>query len=217
MTQAIEELMDRIKNVQFRMSCECPGMIPYTYGKDTVQDANRNALYSWAYHEHMKLTNELVQLLNKHKPDKKKTFIWMTISFRKEKTLEEISNVLDKLSRRSFMTQYHYNIEQRSEDVDNIHGIHSHWIVQTNHPLGQFKRDVMSTLKYKGDPDDLESFVGNQKHIDIRQYTCDLMDDKLAYLRGDKWDDMKNVKAIVDKQWREKNNISQLYTNALSS
>lgn len=137
--------------------------------------------------------------------NRKESILWMTLNFRPDVSLEDILIVLDRLSNRSFMTKYWYNIEQRG--TETVHGLHSHWLVQSSHPTAQFKRDVFSTVQH---------VVGNKNCVDVKSYPLSFFQDKLDYLNGKKWDKDKDAKVLLDNKFRLENNLSLIYTNAPS-
>lgn len=135
-------------------------------------------------------------------------FIWMTVNFRPDLSLQDIRELLNRIASRKFMTQYWYSIEQRSEIPGIYTGIHSHWIIITNHPKSQFKRDILSTLG-KG--------IGNPLHVDVRYYPAKFLKEKLDYLKGSKWDADKWSKVQNDRIFRKENNLAEVYTNGTDS
>jgi len=132
--------------------------------------------------------------------------IWMTINYKPEVSISDIIDISSRLSKRKFMDQYWYNFEQRGESVDSIHGIHSHWLILSSHPSGQLHRDVYNTLKH---------VVSTKQHIDVRVYPREMLQDKLDYLQGKKWDPEKEGKVRVDKEFRKINSLDLIYTNAI--
>lgn len=136
------------------------------------------------------------------------TMYWMTINFKPDVSIDKIANVMHRLSQRSFMTEYWYSFEQRSESINSIHGIHCHWLIFTKHPMGQLKRDVFNTVK---------TLVGNQHHVDVRKYDLSMKQDKLDYLYGKKWDVEKDLKVQTDRLFRLENNLEPLYTNGIQA
>lgn len=207
MTHTIHEIGDLMASLTKNYREEWPNASYSGYQEDPIHSA-RFQSETEVYQQKMLKYIMMIRDQRYKKGDIKQMFYWMTINFSSEKTLEEISNVLVKLSGRSFMTQYHYNIEQRypSPTAKALgDGIHSHWVVVTNHPFAQFRRDVFNTLK---------SYVGCEQHVDIRRYSMSLLPDKLAYLRGEKWDPEKDSKVEADKQFRAKYFLDPIYTNA---
>lgn len=49
--------------------------------------------------------------------------------------------------------------------------------------------------------------VGNIKHIDVRTYPASYREDKIDYIKGEKWDDGKIDAVNNTKRWRKLNNI----------
>lgn len=133
---------------------------------------------------------------------------WMTINFKPDVSIDKIANVMHRLSQRSFMTEYWYSFEQRSESINSIHGIHCHWLICSKHPMGQLKRDVFNTVK---------TIVGNVHHVDLRKYDISMKQDKLDYLYGKKWDVEKDLKVQTDRLFRLENNLEPIYTNGIQA
>lgn len=129
------------------------------------------------------------------------TFYFVTINYKEgvpySEQIKRAQNVFKKLKAEGY-----YTLEQRSEDIENIRGIHTHLIIFSDKKPSKVHQYIYESVKSK---------VGNKKHVDVRRYNIDLLEDKLAYMKGDKWDDDKLQKVEVDKIWKQKNNIDALY------
>lgn len=110
-----------------------------------------------------------------------------------------------KLLRRSMFRNTVMTFEQRGKEMKDIgKGFHCHIISEKRPNLSpaQVQKNIYSSLK---------NYVGNIKHIDVRVYNGDLRDDKIAYLKGDKWDAEKEEAVRLNKIWRVTKDLQSIY------
>lgn len=128
----------------------------------------------------------------------------ITISFDDKKVdpscLDTI--IISKLNAKKKVPWYCFSIEQRSEDINEMRGFHTHIIVNLESPKrpSHLKREFYSAFK---------SFVENDRFVDVRNIKSD--NGVEDYLLGIKKDASKQLKVRVDKFMREKYNFSDIY------
>lgn len=136
------------------------------------------------------------------KPSKDKLY-FVTVNFKPEVLLSQAQQVLQRLVSRKIVSKYWYNFEQRGDDLQTIgQGLHSHLVLLSQTARSEFHRDIYNTLK---------TSVGNSKHVDVKEYPLTYLDEKLAYLNGEKWDPDKYNKVQMDRLFRSKNNLEIIY------
>lgn len=138
---------------------------------------------------------------------KKESIFWITINPKSDVKLNEFLIKLKKASTKAWIDQFYYNIEQRGETIEEAgKGLHSHFLIKakTYKKISHARDEFYNTFK---------NMVGNPKHVDVKSYPLSMMQDKLDYLQGKKWDDEKQTKVAVDNYFREKNKLLLLYTN----
>lgn len=143
-------------------------------------------------------------LLKKRKEafEKNREIFWITINPKPEVEFEEFKKmIMEKLVTRIFMKDATYVFEQRAKKAP-YSGVHCHIMVdKIMSPKQMFDR-LFSTIK---------NYVGNKKHLDLRVYPYTMREDKLDYLKGLKWDSDKDECIEATKQWRQENNIDDIY------
>lgn len=98
-----------------------------------------------------------------------------------------------------------YGFEIRGKNDLGYHGIHCHAIVNSTHRKNDsstFKRNVYSSFK---------DMVGNRMHVDVRLYSASYREDKISYIKGEKWDEDKLESVELTKAWREDFGIEPIY------
>lgn len=140
---------------------------------------------------------------------KKSELFFLTVNFKPDTTVYQVIEACDRISRRSFVQKYWYNIEQRGTSLEDMgKGLHTHFLFFSTTPISQVKRDIYNTVK---------CLVGNQLHVDLKRYPTEYLNDKIDYLNGKKWDPEKLDKVNTDKLFREEYMLSTIYSNGLSS
>lgn len=141
------------------------------------------------------------------KKPKKENLIWVTINPAPTTKLGDFLGKLEKASTKAWIKTYWYNIEQRGETLETAgSGLHSHFlIISKNYKrISQVRDEFYNTFK---------SLIGNKKHVCVKSYPLSMLQDKIDYLEGKKWDDDKQTKIAVDNYFREKNKLPLLYNN----
>lgn len=157
--------------------------------------------------EYMILLRKVIDASKTYKPFKHMFFA--TINFKPDIGIDTVLSAAYKVSSRSFVKKYAYSIEQRGESEETMgNGIHIHFLFTTDTNRSHVVKYLYSSLK---------EYVGNPRHVDVREYPLSYWDDKISYIKGDKWDDEKTLKVETDRLFRKKNNIEQYYTSNASS
>ncbi len=135
-------------------------------------------------------------------PPNAKRQYFVTFSPKPEYTLPQIIKVTKTFIKRTTILSGYYTYEQRSTDINNIHGIHVHFLIETS--SRDFPRNTKRSI--------LNKYVGHPKHIDIRYLgRPEFWDQKLKYIKGDKKDTDKLLKVKVDIKWRINQKLKSLY------
>ena len=141
---------------------------------------------------------------NKERKKQKKPWILVTINC-KEGTWKEIFRDLFHIKSWIWLKKALITVEQRGETEQTAGRlVHFHLLLQDyeNEPKKIQKRFFE---KFK-------NFVGNIKHIDIRTVKHEWKQDKIDYLSGKKLDEDKLKKQKMDKIFRSKNGLENIYS-----
>lgn len=139
------------------------------------------------------------------KLNQKHRFYFITINPKDDITLKDFMEKVHKYTGRSMFDKgtVSYTFEQRSNDVDDAgKGMHVHIAAQSDLKKSHILRNTISSFKH---------MIGTEQHIDVRIYPIKYLDDKIKYMKGDKWDEDKSESVEVNKFWRIANNIESLY------
>lgn len=114
---------------------------------------------------------------------------------------------LCKLCKSTRIIEYLFSIEQRGDTDDKMgHGIHAHILIKHKFPkFCKLQQHFYNAYK---------TVIGNIKCIDIRH--CKNVSDvrhRISYIRGEKKDDSKIEKVLIDRQWRAQWGIEDVYGN----
>lgn len=131
---------------------------------------------------------------------------WVTLNVAPGVLLDDVQSKVRKFVNRKMCATTEWVYEQRGATEDEMgKGLHVHMLVRPAKPIGltQFRRNTVSTFK---------TLVGNEKAVDVRP--CKAQSDvekRRKYMSGEKDDPEKMKKCAVDKMWRSKNNLSDMY------
>jgi len=152
-----------------------------------------------------------VQLLKEqnNRKSSQQYYYWITFNPKPDITLEQLRKFTDKLLSKKWITDAIYSYEQRGETLEDCgKGIHMHILIHRNNfKTTHAKREIYNTFK---------SYTGISK--DIFDKNCfkaipySWGEDKVEYLKGNKWDSEKDSKIKIDAEFRQKNNLSIYYT-----
>jgi hypothetical protein len=122
-------------------------------------------------------------------------------------TVKSIYDKLCKLCKSTRILEYLYTIEQRGDTDDTMgNGIHSHVLIKHKFP----KFCKLQQHFYNG----FKTVIGNIKHIDIKH--CKNVRDvshRINYINGEKKDNEKIEKVLIDRKWRQQWGIQNVYGN----
>lgn len=170
------------REVEYMWKCEC--------------DASKADAILKAYKENY------YDSIRKPKTDK----MLVTINAHQE-SINRLPDFRDKVATWSSQKHIHdieYVFEQRGDTVETAgQGLHVHAIVTCDTNKSDMIRRTASTFK---------DYIGSSQAIDVRPIPLDLLDQKKAYIRGDKKSDEKKKKVVIDRIWRAQNNLREVYT-----
>lgn len=154
---------------------------------------------------HQKAPNlQKLYLDNKERIHAKKPWILITIN-PKEGTWKEVWKDMFHIKSWIWLKSALITVEQRGEDEQSAGRlVHFHLLLQDydNEPKKIQKRFFE---KFK-------NFVGNIKHVDIRKVKHEWKKDKVDYLSGNKCDEDKLLKQKMDKVFRRREGLENLYS-----
>lgn len=161
--------------------------------------------------EMVHLYNQVNMLKNEKAKESDTRYLgFFTFNFKPEITLEKLFIFMGKLTKKNWLSDYSYCIEQRGETLEEIgKGLHVHLLFKRNQKRpSECVRECYNTFnKYTG----MSYNIFNTKSCKF--YPLDYYEEKIEYMTGKKWDTDKLSKVEMDKKFREKNNIKLLYTN----
>lgn len=140
---------------------------------------------------------------------------WITVNPRdiSPSELDEFHGKIKKFCSRRPFIEWAYTLEQRFPSPTTLvpgEGIHVHILVVVNPKSSQklSKKSlhswVFSTFK---------EWVGNARHCDVKLYSSEYKADKLAYIKGEKFDLDKQEKVDADVLWRAQNGLEPFYAS----
>lgn len=136
---------------------------------------------------------------------------FFTINFKPEYSTEEgateVHNELKKFTKESkFVSdKFAYAIEQRSDNEENINGLHAHIIFEKgNNAPSKIQRAFKGKF--------FDKYVGSPACLDYRYITSDKVTQKLDYILGVKSKE-KMGKVLIDRVIRPRWNLPQIYHN----
>lgn len=152
---------------------------------------------------------EMEKLLEIQKEKKKESdpryaaFITVNPAKNRLEDFNELSKRVEKCLSKHWVNDYAYCYEQRSNDADDIHGLHAHILLTRSIKPSHLEREVRSSFKaIVGIPD---------KHINIQYKKKDWIKDKLEYMKGKKTGEGKEEKVEIDRIFRETYGIQDIY------
>lgn len=137
-----------------------------------------------------------------------KNYFMITINFDDSKIMDQlknIANIVDRKVKKKWIKNYIYCIEQRSDIVDILRGIHIHLIVE---PYKTKRKSEIIREFYNS----FKDYVMDSQKIDVRPFRKDKLKSKLKYIRGIKTE-VKMPKVLIDKYMRNKYNLENTYSN----
>lgn len=130
---------------------------------------------------------------------------WITINPKEQDLIIQVLEAkIEKMVQKKNVASAMWTFEQRGESEEEMgKGVHTHILLKNEGSRDDnFRRQIKVMF---------EGLCGSQLHIQIKKIPERWVDDKKEYLRGNKWDDQKDLKVEVDKIWREKFQLQTCY------
>lgn len=158
-----------------------------------------------------KIEDKTKEDLLKYRAEKRlDLYIFLTINPPDGKlTPEELLKMCIRAMSRKFIGKYHFVIEQRGKSIDeNGKGMHAHLLFErnVNYKPATIKRDLKNTFKkcfYKI----------NDSNFNFKKCGQEFYKARLSYIKGNKTGLEKDEKMEVDKYFRNKFNLKNIYEN----
>ena len=138
-------------------------------------------------------------------------WVWITINPKPGVTLETFRKKVEKLVKRNIFTEATYVYEQRGTDAMSCgKGFHCHLLCKRNLNYKPFRvsQCIQNTCK------DLIKNPKDNKLLNIQHIGEDFAADKIIYMLEQKTGEGKDQKQLIDKIFREKNNLNIVYKYA---
>lgn len=135
----------------------------------------------------------------------KKLHYFITISY-DDRDIEVIMKSMERVVRKKWITDYYYVVEQRGITEETCgEGIHVHLLISKNGKRkSQVIREIASTTKLA------------KNFIDIQEgKTANIYERRKDYMLGKKEGLVKQNRVKFDALFRQKNNLKDIYTNAI--
>ena len=135
--------------------------------------------------------------------DAKKKIFFCTVRPKDGTTFQSIQYYFNKLLNRNFMKNgfYGYECTDFDDTTKDTKGIHVHFVIPA-HSMGKkrMRENIHNTFK------DIASIQA----IDVRVYPASFRDDKVSYIKGDKWDAQKQGAISATYRFREFHGIDDV-------
>lgn len=158
------------------------------------------------YHRHQLFLKSLFVVKKKNEK-----IYFLTINPRPDVSLSQLQIGIKKLMTRVFMKGAIYTYEQRGVEEAEEHGAHVHIVFdkRVEDSPSQILKYIQNTFK---------NLIGNNKkmidkYINLKTYPAEFKDEKVSYLKGEKWDVGKEDAVKTNILWRTKNNLELIYYN----
>lgn len=150
-----------------------------------------------------------IEELEKRSGKKDSDLVFITISPRPDVDFQDFLSVVNRLFSKVWLRDYIYVFEQRGDNEDNIgKGFHLHGLLYRNgKKFSEVRREVISTIKKVVDINVFSAY-----EVKLVKDDDDNVKKILNYMLGEKADDYKHPKQVMDRVWREKNNILSYYS-----
>lgn len=131
--------------------------------------------------------------------------LWVTVNFNDEIELDDVLLLADKIAKKKWVRKYQYIIEQRAPYPQEFRGYHIHMLLDTSKYKSQAQNEIFTTVR---------KYVGNKRHVHIVKVADrKIYNDKVEYLKGNKWDTEKDLKVKNDRRLRDLNSIPHIITS----
>lgn len=144
-----------------------------------------------------KVTDAKIQVILSAKSVYKKIF-WVTINPKPDVDLEKFLALINNYMKRPFIIKGRYVLEQTGETIETM-GKHPHV-----HILFEKLQSLSPKQCHDRTYSTFNTICGNKKCVDIRVYDASLMEEKVQYMKGEKWDSSKDPAILINPIWRDK-------------
>jgi hypothetical protein len=160
----------------------------------------------------LELVDKQIEYLQKDRqalgPSKKLTeYMFITLSPMDTVSIKTLYDKTMKMVKNKTILEYLFVFEQRSKDINKIHGLHMHILIKHKFPkYSRLFKQLASTYK------DTVGNIHNYNFLDIKHNDTnrDVLN-RVEYMIGDKKDLLKQEKQKIDKEWRQRWNIAEYY------
>lgn len=152
------------------------------------------------------LQDQLNSVKKNHKPKKYIGYFWITVTSKYVSgsgCVHDFVTTLSNLIKLNWIQSLQFNIELTRSEV-----IHSHMLVQVAKPMAP--ADVLDRLRRSRIKQHVE-LKKSKRFIRSSRIPDSWYDDKVSYLRGEKWDEDKTDMIQHDIEFRKKNNLKDFY------
>lgn len=158
------------------------------------------------YKNKLKKAEEKIKEAKEDGDSKYFAFVTVNPEHNKCEDYEALNTLVEKCVSKYWVTQYAYCYEQRSDNANDIFGLHSHIIlIRAGKRPSELEREVRSTFS---------KCVGIPKlHINIQWKRKSWLKDKVDYMKGLKTGDGKDTKVDIDKVMRKQLDIPDYVSN----
>jgi len=148
---------------------------------------------------------ELAKRAKERNEKSKSIWVFITVNIDDDQKLDLLIKQLEKLTKKVWVTDYIYSIEQRSEIKNEYKGFHSHIYIKRNgKPPSELTREIRNTFKH---------LVGNDKAIDIKYDLESSYKNRVNYILGIKKDNTKMEKCQIDADFRKSRGLREYYAS----
>jgi len=149
-------------------------------------------------------------LLQKRAEKRLDRYIFLTISPPDNKIKpSEFLKICERAMSRKFIVKYHYVIEQRGTTIGlSGKGMHAHLLFErdVHYKPAVIKRDLKNTFK--------KCYVKITDHnYNFKKCGKEFYTKRLEYIKGNKTEEGKDLKMVIDKHFRKLNNFKEIYEN----
>lgn len=152
------------------------------------------------------LQKEYDEAMSYRKEESQDQYFFITICPYEDLDFDQFLKVMEKVLKKKWFQRYIYVYEQRQHDSGKQYfGIHTHIILERN---GIAKSDVIREVY-----NTCKTIVGSKQSIDVKLLkTPHELDVRLNYILGQKSTLEKQKKQVIDKKFRQENNLQQYYS-----
>jgi hypothetical protein len=198
---SVPEFTEVEERVKKKIYNNCLRKVYSKYCMENIKEKLRNNEFSGT--DLQKVYDEAQALRSE---DSKDQYYFITICPYEDLELDKFLKVMEKVLKKKWFQRYIYVYEQRQHEIGKQYfGLHTHIIVQRD---GIAKSDVIREIY-----NTCKTIVGSKQSIDVKLLkTQHDLDVKLNYILGKKATEEKQKKQVIDKKFREDNNLQPFYS-----